>query len=204
MSDDIKIDSIKDVEKLLKGTHESQNKLQFGMAEYAPTVTRKVGDTWVDSEGIQWEQKEGYAARVESEWRKEIREQLNSFPSCRKETCTCIQPKRLDEKMRRIHGMCFDCVIEMEHKLKLEGKWEEYEREKMKANALAWLEEAEKDKNMIADELSKADFVNSFGDVETWDVQKTKDEILSKLEDEFQKFREDFIQKLEKYDDGAT
>jgi len=204
MSDNIKIDSVKDVEKLLKGTHESQNKLQFGMAEYAPTVTRQVGDKWVDSEGIQWEQKEGYVARVESEWHKEIREQLNSFPNCRKETCTCIQPKRLDEKMRRIHGMCFDCVIDMEHKLKLEGKWEEYEREKMKNNALAWLEEAEKDKNMMAEELSKVEFANSFGDMEKWDVQKTKDEILSKLEDEFQKFREDFIQKLEKYDDGAT
>ena len=116
----------------------------------------------------------------------------------------CTLPKRLDEKMRAIHGMCFDCVIEMEHKLKIQGKYKEYEREKMKKNALAWLDEAERDKNLIADELSKAEFVNSFGDVEKWNVNTTKEELLKKIEDEFQKFREDFIQKLEKEDDGAT
>ena len=37
---DIKIDSIQDVKDILAGKHEAQNKLQFGMAEYAPTVTR--------------------------------------------------------------------------------------------------------------------------------------------------------------------
>lgn len=194
---DIKIDSIQDVKNILDGTHEYQNKLQFGMAEYAPTVTRKVGDRWVDSDGITWEQKEGYVARVESEWRKELREQLTSFPNCRKESCTCNQPKRLDEKMRTIHGMCFDCVVEMEHKLRIEGTWEEYEKERMKQNALAWLKEAERDKNFIAEELSKAEFVNSFGDVEKWDTGTTKEELLHKIEEEFEKFRQDFIAKLD-------
>ena len=194
---EIKIDSIQDVKNILAGTHEYQNKLQFGMAEYAPTVTRKVGDKWVDSEGIEWEQKEGYVARVESEWRKEVREQITSFPNCNKETCTCTQPKRLDEKMRAIHGMCFDCVVKMEHKLRIEGKWEEYERERVKQNALAWLKEAEADKNVIAEELSKAEFVNSFGDVEKWDTNRTKEELLRTIEEEFKKFREDFISKLE-------
>ena len=106
--------------------------------------------------------------------------------------------------MRVIHGMCFDCVIEMEHKLRIQGKYAEYEREKMKQNALAWLKEAERDKNLIAEELSKAEFVNSFGDVEKWDVNTTKEELLRKIEEEFQKFREDFIQKLENNNDGAT
>lgn len=201
---DIKIDSIQDVKDILAGKHESQNKLQFGMAEYAPTVTRKVGDRWVDSEGVQWEQKEGYSARVESEWRTELREQLNSFPNCGKEVCTCVQPKRLDEKMRGLHGMCFDCVIAMEHKIKLEKKWDEYEREKMKQNALAWLAEAERDKNVIAEELSKVEFANSFGDSEKWETGVTKEQLLQQIEDEFQKFREDFIQKLENYDGGTT
>ena len=201
---DIKIDSIQDVKDILAGKHEAQNKLQFGMAEYAPTVTRKVGDRWVDSEGVEWEQKEGYSARVESEWRKELREQLNSFPNCGKEVCACIQPKRLDEKMRAIHGMCFDCVVSMEHKIKLEKKWDEYEREKLKQNAMAWLAEAERDKNLIAEELSKVEFANSFGDAEKWETGVTKEELLQKIEDEFQKFREDFIQKLENPDGGTT
>jgi hypothetical protein len=52
---------------------------------------------------------------------------------------------------------------------------------------------------MIAEVLSKAEFVNEFGDVEKWDTGKSKEELLEKIENEFQKFREDFIQKLENY-----
>jgi hypothetical protein len=46
--------------------------------------------------------------------------------------------------------------------------------------------------------------VNSFGDVEKWDVGKTKEELLQKIEDEFQKFREDFISKLEEIGNENT
>lgn len=202
---DIKIDSVKDVEKLLKGTHEVQNTVQVGFnGEVEEHVTRKVGDKWFDSDGNEWEQKDGYKMKLGKEWQQELHTYLTSFPNCRKEVCTCNIPKRLDNKMKALHGMCFDCVVEMEHEIRLEGRWEEYEREKMKQNALAWLKEAEKDKNLIAEELSKAEFVNSFGDVEKWGGNKTKEELLQKIEEEFQKFREDFIQKLENYDDGTT
>ena len=202
---DIKIDSMQDVKNILAGTHEEQNKLQVG---YVPTeepkVTRAVGDRWFDSDGNEWEQKEGYTVKLGKDWQQELHKDLNTFKNCPKETCICTLPKRLDEKMRVIHGMCFDCVIEMEHKLRIQGKYAEYEREKMKQNALAWLKEAERDKNLIAEELSKAEFVNSFGDVEKWNVNTTKEELLRKIEEEFQKFREDFIQKLENNNDGAT
>jgi ribosomal protein L9 len=92
----------------------------------------------------------------------------------------------------------------MEHKIRLEDKWDEYEREKMKENALSWLAEAEKDKNLIAEELSKVEFANSFGDSEKWSSGITKEQILQKIEEEFQKFRQDFIQKLENESDRTT
>jgi hypothetical protein len=110
-------------------------------------------------------------------------------------------PKRMDEKMKKVHGMCLDCVVEMEHKIRLEGRWDEYERDKVKQNALAWLAEAEKDKNLIAEELSKVEFANSFGDSEKWVTGTTKEQILQKIEEEFDRFRQDFIKKLE--NDGA-
>ena len=202
---DVKIDSIEDVKNLLSGKHESQNKLQFGYApDEEPTVTRKVGDKWKDGDGNEWEQKEGYKVKLGKEWQQELHQYLNTFPNCRKDVCTCTMPKRLDEKMKTIHGMCFDCVIDMEHKIKLSGKWEEYEKEKIKKNAMAWLAEAERDKNLIAEELSKVEFANSFGDSEKWSSGVTKEQILQKIEEEFQKFREDFIQKLENDDVGTT
>ena len=201
----VKIDSIEDVKKLLNNQHESQNQIQVGYGgETTDKPIRKVGDKWTDSDGNEWEQKEGYSMKLGKEWQQELHHYLNSFSKCPKETCTCTMPKRMDEKMRMIHGMCFDCVIDMEHKIRLEGKWDEYEREKMKENALAWLAEAEKDKNLIAEELSKVEFANSFGDSEKWSSGITKEQILQKIEDEFQKFREDFIQKLENESDRTT
>lgn len=201
----VKIDSIENVKELLKGEHSSQTAIQVGYdGEVEEKITRKVGDRWTDSDGNEWEQKEGYSIKLGKEWQQELHNYLNTFPNCQKETCTCTMPKRIDEKMRMVHGMCLDCVTEVEHKIRLEGKWDEYEQGKLKENALSWLAEAERDKNLIAAELSKAEFVNSFGDVEKWDTNKTKEELLTKIEDEFQKFREDFIQKLEKYDDGTT
>jgi hypothetical protein len=106
--------------------------------------------------------------------------------------------------MKMIHGMCFDCVIQMEHKVRLEKRWDEYEKEKVKLNAIAWLKEAERDKNLIAEELSKAEFANSFGESEKWSSGITKEELLQKIEDEFEQFRQDFIQKLENPNDGTT
>lgn len=191
-----------DVKQLLKGEHVSQTSVQVGYnGEVEEKITRKVGDRWKDADGNEWEQKEGYSIKLGKEWQQELHTYLNSFPNCPKETCTCTLPKRMDEKMKKIHGMCFDCVIDMEHKIRLEGKWDEYEKQKMKENALAWLEEAERDKNLIAEELSKLEFANSFGDSEKWNTGVTKEQILQKIEEEFQKFREDFIKKLE--NDGA-
>jgi hypothetical protein len=201
----VKIDSIEDVKKLLNNQHQSQNQIQVGYGgETNDKPIRKVGDKWTDSDGNEWEQKEGYSMKLGKEWQQELHHYLNSFSKCPKETCTCTMPKRMDEKMRMIHGMCFDCVIDMEHKIRLEGKWDEYEREKMKENALSWLAEAEKDKNLIAEELSKVEFANSFGDSEKWSSGITKEQILQKIEEEFQKFRQDFIQKLENESDRTT
>lgn len=200
----IKIDSINDVQNLLKGTHESQNKIQTGfVGEQKEDVKRMIGERWFDGDGNEWEQKEGYKLKLGKEWQQELHNYLNHFPNCSKEVCTCTMPKRLDEKMKSLHGMCFDCVVEMEHKIRLDGKWEEYEAEKVKQNALSWLKEAEKDKNLIAEELSKVEFANSFGDSEKWDSGVTKEQILEKIEFEFERFKTDFIEKLENTGEGG-
>lgn len=196
---EIKIDSLQDVKKLLAGEHDSQNKVQvgYGGEKSEDNEIRKVGDKWFDADGNEWEQKNGYKVKLGKEWQQELHQYLNTFPNCQKETCTCGFPKRLDEKMRRIHGMCFDCVIDMEHKIRLEGKWDEYEKRKVKENAIAWLQEAEKDKNLIADELSRLEFSNDFGDIETWKTSLNKEELLEKIEKEFEEFKKNFIEKLE-------
>lgn len=197
---DIKIESLEDVKKIIDGKHESQNKIQVGFVadKKDDSKKREVGDRWFDDDGNEWEQKNGYKIKLGKVWQQELHQYLTSFTNCPKETCTCNMPKKLDEKMRRIHGMCFDCVVQMEHKIRIQGKWEEYEKTKLKENAVAWLSEAERDKNLIIEELSRLDFANEFGDVEKWETNVNKEELLKKIENEFDDFKKNFIEKLEK------
>ena len=45
--------------------------------------------------------------------------------------------------MYKIHKKCIDCVVEMEHKLKLEGKYDEYEKNLVTQNALSYANDLE-------------------------------------------------------------
>lgn len=190
--------NVESLKQMLHGKHATQNKIQVTVGDYAPTVTRKVGEKWTDEDGNEWEQKEGYATKLGKEWQQELRKELSTFSNCPKEVCTCTLPNHLDKKMKAIHNMCFDCVIAMEHKLRIQGKYKEYEKEKIKANALAWIAQAEKDKDYVIEELSKSmEFVNANGMVEKWKNNIDPEELKMKIEEEFIKFKNDLLSKLE-------
>ena len=57
-------------------------------------------------------------------------------PSCKK-----TMKKRLDNKMWLLYNHCFDCQIEFENKLRIKGEYEEWEKNKVKANQKAYLED---------------------------------------------------------------
>ena len=55
--------------------------------------------------------------------------------------CNKVMKKKLDDKMWRLYGHCFDCQIEIENKIRIEGKYEEWEKEKIKQNKIAFIKE---------------------------------------------------------------
>ena len=57
-------------------------------------------------------------------------------PACKK-----TMKKRLDDKMWLLYNHCFDCQIDFENKLRLEGKFEEWEQNKVTANQKSYLED---------------------------------------------------------------
>ena len=76
--------------------------------------------------------------------------------------------KHLDPKYYKIHKMCYDCVIDKEHEIQKEGKWEEYRKN---------IHNADID-GVIADyttfvkhalEENNTSFITEGGDVEKWD-----------------------------------
>jgi hypothetical protein len=55
-------------------------------------------------------------------------------PECKK-----VMGKRLDDKMYRLHSHCFDCQVKFENKLRIDGKYDEWEQKKMLNNQLSYI-----------------------------------------------------------------
>jgi len=103
--------------------------------------------------------------------------------------------KRLDTKMYKIHKTCFDCVVEMEAKLKREGKYEEYERKMMIDNAKDMVDDFET-YLMEALNTSNTQYVSEKGEVERWKGGVDKEKLTKEIKEAVLEFKE----KLEKND----
>ena len=55
--------------------------------------------------------------------------------------CDKVMKKRLDDKMYRLYNHCFDCQLNIENKMRIEGTYDEWENEKVKANTMSWIKE---------------------------------------------------------------
>ena len=202
-----KLQNIKAVKQMLDGTHKFQTKKTHGFTDAKQKADqnqkREVGDIWEEKIGntiYPIEQKKGFRVkRPKNSVAQEVQSYLNSYPNCRKECCKTSY-NHLDKKMRRIHGMCYDCVIEMEHKLRVEGKYEEYEQEKIRANKLAWLKKAEQDVKALKEAYTqtKQYVTNADGQLETWQAQMSVEEFEEKIEKEFENFKLRFLENMDK------
>ena len=201
-----KLQNIKAVKQMLDGTHKFQTKKSIGFTDAKQKAEknqkREVGDIWEEKIGntiYTIEQRNGFRVkRPKNSVASEIREYLNSYPNCRKECCK-TSFNHLDKKMQRIHGMCYDCVIEMEHKLRISGEYEEYEKNKIRENKKAWLKQAEQDVQALKQAFTESHqyVTNADGVLETWEAQMTKEEFNEKVEKEFEKFKKDFLKTIE-------
>lgn len=206
-----KLQNVKAVQQMLEGNHKFQTKKTMGFSDAKNTAKQnerhEIGDVWEEKDSISGityviEQRDGFRVKKtkNSEVFQEVRDIIRSFPNCRKDVCTCNGTHRLDQKMQKIHGMCFDCTIEMEHELKKSGKYDEYEQQKIRENALAWLASAERDVVMLKQTYTQAaQFVSSGnGDVETWAEKMTPEEFEETVQKQFDKFKEEFLNNLNK------
>jgi hypothetical protein len=75
---------------------------------------------------------------------------------------------RLDKTMYSIHKQCSDCVIKHETKLKLEGKFEEYQQNINKQSIVYHIKEMENVLLELVMDQSDESFVTEAGDIETW------------------------------------
>jgi hypothetical protein len=139
----------------------------------------KEGDTWQDADGRTWTIKNGIKQSVtKMDKLKHLTVMPISCPACKKH----MRVDEINKKMYAIHRMCLDCVVEMEAKIKLEGKWDEYAKNVMNSNKNASLEDFER--AVEAWMLEQDTFVSETGEVESWqggDKKKIYGEIMEKL-----------------------
>jgi hypothetical protein len=134
-------------------------------------IIRKIGETWKDSDGRQWIEKESGPQTV-TRVMDIIREEMN-------EKCSCCKREirwgtKQDRKMYFKTKKCFDCLIEEETQLRLKGQFKLYETKKLLENELAYLNDIkqklkESREYLASDGSKKLTYVNSNGFVEEWD-----------------------------------
>ena len=140
----------------------------------------KEGDVW-EEDGKKWTIKNGVKQSIT---KLDKFKHLISLPL----TCPCCKkPMKADDinkKMYSIHKMCLGCVVEMETKLKAEGKYEDYEKNILNSNKNASLEDFEKALDSWLEE--KDTFVSEQGDIENWsggDKTKAYEQIKKKIQE---------------------
>jgi ribosomal protein L37AE/L43A len=193
-----KLRNIDAIKKMLDGNHKSQTATKVGLQTgiQADTQRREVGEIWKDSQGVEWEQRAGF--KIQKGKMDEIRTLINAqkMPStCPK--CSREMKSRADQKIWKLEGHCLECQIEFEHELRIEGKYEAYEKERILKSAESWLAEAEQEaKEIIEAFRNPVTYTNVDGTSETWTGQMTAEEIADKIETQFKEFKEDFLEKL--------
>ena len=98
---------------------------------------REVGERWTDSDGKEWEQREGYRASVNTF--DDVRDYLKKITTCKNEDCKTPKYSQADKKLIVRAGYCVDCNRKYEQKLKDDGTYPFYEDYKITCNKLAYL-----------------------------------------------------------------
>ena len=104
----------------------------------------------------------------------------------------CNKPMKINEynkKMWYIHKMCFDCVIDMEAKIKFEGKWGEYEKKMMNTNKDAMVDDFEEAINNFLSTKNES-YINEQGVIETWGGGKINEDEIKNVKEYIKKLRE--------------
>lgn len=142
----------------------------------------KEGDTWEEN-GKTWIIKNGIKQNVTK--LDKARQILNVPLLC--PCCGNSFKTDIDKKMYKIHNKCFDCVLEYEKNLRLEGKYEEYEKNFIKNNLNGYLNDLENSLDDLLN-LSNDSFITENGDVEDWgennqiNIKEVKERIKKEIE----------------------
>jgi hypothetical protein len=174
---------IQRMRNIIGGNTANTTRIQTGYTQ--AQIKHVEGDIWEENKKT-WTIKNGIKQTVT---KHDALKAMVEFPL----VCPCcnnpMKSTSLNKKMFTIHGTCFDCVVEMETKLKVEGKYEEYEKKMLNANKNTSVDDVEQ---MFDDYFNSTmdTFVTEDGDIEKWDGGSINPEFIKTVKDNIKRLRE--------------
>lgn len=147
------------IRNLIEGRYGERSKTQTGFTKKEEKYIE--GDIW-ELNGKKWTIKNGIKQTITKlDSIKELIKFPLKCPNCNK----AMKFNSYNKKMYTIHNQCFDCVIKYETKLKLECKFDEYEKNLLNLNRNSHLDEFEFILNEYAKSTNET-YMTEQGDVE--------------------------------------
>lgn len=141
--------------------------VQVGYLPPAPDV-HKDGDVWTDKNGKEWIQIGASKISKTLHDTKESTRQICS--SCNKDIFW--SNSSYDEKLFLKTGKCYDCIIEEETKMRINGTYEIYEKIKVIRNQKSFLielkQKIEESIDWLTTKNNNIEFLNEDGTTESW------------------------------------
>ena len=137
--------NLRKVQDMLDGNY--KNKIQSGYIADNVHAGRKIGEKWKDSDGVEWEQKDGYRSKVSR------MANVGLGDTCSVEDCKKLIIKKWDKDTYKADGKCYHCQLNYELDLKFDApiRWFAYRRLKDFKN----MKSIEKDMEQWIQELDK-------------------------------------------------
>ena len=131
------------VQDMLDGNYKTKIQVGYEKTEQK----REIGDRWFDSDGKEWEQKNGYIASIKKTPNAGIGDQCSD--------CKSLIVKPWDKDIFKWNDRCYYCQIEFEAVLKTSGKYDEWNEKQDKRIKENYIEEFEKENKEFIKELEK-------------------------------------------------
>ena len=153
----------KDVDRmrnLITGKVNTSSESQIGYTK--KRIKRKEGDIWTENKKT-WTIKNGIKQTISK--LDKIKKEVFMPLCCPK--CSRVMNTQKDKHLYKIHKKCLHCVIEFEHKLRIEGKYDAYIKELKAKNSLDMVNDLES-YLLNAINATNDTFMSEHGELERW------------------------------------
>jgi len=167
------------IRNIVKGKHDERTTIGIGYKK-KKEHSHKEGETWEEN-GKVWTIKDGVKT---NQTQLDKIKKLNQLPLFCPQCGNLTYPNR-DNKIYKIHKKCLECVIDMEHELKKNNLWGEYEKNIINSDLEGLIEMY---KNFMLEQINNNEtmFITEKGKKQEWIGGNNNNQIQKLLEEGIQ------------------